>query len=70
MRILLVLLAAVLAGVVGFNVNGCAADDTQPSEEQVQDTTDAADTTDTADTTDAAEAAGDVEESTDAATRE
>tara|TARA_R110000824_G_scaffold43081_4_gene126343 strand:- start:153 stop:407 length:255 start_codon:yes stop_codon:yes gene_type:complete len=56
MRILLVLLAVVLVGIVGFNVNGCTSDDAQPELQQVQDTTaGAADTTDTvgaADTTD------------------
>ena len=46
MRILLVLLAAVLVGVVGFNINGCV-DDAQPELQQVQDTAGAADTTDT-----------------------
>jgi len=55
MRILLVLLAIVLVGVVGFNVNGCTSDNAQPELQQVQDTVGAADTTDTvgaADTTD------------------
>jgi hypothetical protein len=47
MRILLVLLAIVLVGVVGFNVNGCTSDNAQPELQQVQDTVGAADTTDT-----------------------
>jgi hypothetical protein len=50
MRILLILMAAVLAGGIGFTANGCTSDDVQKA--PTQDATVQADTTDTADTTD------------------
>jgi hypothetical protein len=75
MRVLLVLLAIVLVGVVGFNVNGCTSDDAKPVLQQVQDTTDttgAADTTDTTgatDTTDTTDTTG-ATDTTDTTTEE
>ena len=68
MRILLVLLAVVLIGVVGINVNGCVSDDAQPEvPEQTQDATDTADTPGAEDTTDTA-GAEDAEGAEDATT--